>query len=311
MTSAEQPLELRTETLDRCPICDGGNLRRIVTAPDFESHSGTYGIDECADCSIAFTNPRPVEEELPKLYAQRNTTDFPRMGGFVQSLRDFAIDHYLAGQLTKRCIDGAQDFTILDYGCGDGALVRGMLRFGNQRRRRVQVTAVDFHDIAPPAIADAGPTVTYMPNAAWHQNPGRYDAIFLRHVLEHHPQPLRLLGNLAAALKPGGKLHIEVPNRRSLWAGIFGRYYVGYYLPRHLFHFDRASLSGALKRAGFRESDVRLAQHPMIGGSLGYLVGSALRNTGLVGLACYPLQVGLDKLCGRSTTLLAIAGGHD
>lgn len=311
MRDAEQALELRTETLDRCPICNGGNLRRIVTAPDFESHSGDYGIDECADCGVAFTNPRPVEGELPKLYSQRNTTDFPRMGGFVRRLRDFTIDHYLSGQLATRRVDGAKDFAVLDYGCGDGALVRGLVRFCSRRGLRVQVTAADFHAIAPPAIADAGPSVTYVSNAAWHQNPGRYDAIFLRHVLEHHPQPLRLLGDLAAALKPGGKLHIEVPNRRSLWAGIFGRYYVGYYLPRHLFHFDRASLSGALEHAGFREVDVRLAQHPMIGGSLGYFIGSASRNTGLVGLACYPLQVGLDKLCGRSTTLFAVVGGHD
>jgi SAM-dependent methyltransferase len=281
-----------------------------VTAPDFESHSGDYGIDECADCSVAFTNPRPIDEDLPKLYAQRDTTDFPRMSSFVQRLRDFTIDRYLAKQLATCRIDDAKEFSALDYGCGDGALVRGLLRFGNRRGRRVRVTAVDFHDGPPPSIADVGPAVTYVPNAAWHQNPGQYDAIFLRHVLEHHSQPLRLLGDLAAALKPNGRLHIEVPNRHSLWAGIFGRYYVGYYLPRHLFHFDRASLAGALKRAGFSEADVRLAQHPMIGGSLGYLIGSASRNTGLMGLACYPLQVGLDKLCGRSTTLLAIAGGH-
>lgn len=311
MDDAEQPLKLRMETLDRCPICDGGNLGHVVTAPDYESHTGKYGIDECADCSVAFTNPRPVAEDLPKLYAQRNTTDFPKMGGAVQRLRDFTIDHYLTGQLATRRADDGRMFAALDYGCGDGALVRGLLRFANRHGRRVQVTAVDFHEAAPPTVAGAGPAVTYMPNGAWHQGPGRYDAIFLRHVLEHHPQPLHLLGDLAAALKPGGTLHIEVPNRRSVWARIFGHCYFGYYVPRHLFHFDRASLADSLHRAGFHTASVRHAHHPMIGSSLRYLTGLGLSNTGLIGLACYPPQVGLDMLCGRSTTLLAIAGDHD
>ena len=311
MGGAEQPLKLRTETLDRCPVCDGRSFGHLVTAPDYETHTGEYGIDECVDCGVAFTNPRPVAEDLPKLYAQRDTTDFPKMGGAVQRLRDFTIDCYLAGQLADRRAAAVEAFAVLDYGCGDGALVRGLLRFGNRNGRQVQVTAVDFHESAPPAIAGAGQAVTYVPNAAWHQSPGRYDAIFLRHVLEHHPQPLRLLAELAAALKPGGTLHIEVPNRRSLWARIFGRCYFGYYVPRHLFHFDRASLADSLHRAGFRTASVRHAHHPMIGSSLRYLTGLGFSNTGLMGLACYPPQVSLDMLCGRSTTLLAIAKHDD
>lgn len=302
---------LRTEKLDRCPICSGHDLNHIVTAPDYESGTGQYGIDACAGCGVAFTNPRPLEEELPKLYAQRDSTDFPRMGGFVQRLRDYTIDRYLARQLRDRLAGGKETFNALDYGCGDGALVRGLVRLGARHDRPMRVTAVDFHDAAPPAVAAAGQAVDYVPNATWHRNPGQYDAIFLRHVLEHHPQPLRLLADLAAALRPGGTLHIEVPNRRSIWARLFGRYYSAYYLPRHLFHFDRASLVEALRRAGIHDAKVKLGHHPFIGGSLGHLSGLGISNTSLVGVACYPPQVALDMLCGRSTTLLAIARRHD
>jgi SAM-dependent methyltransferase len=302
---------LRTETLDSCPICGDRDFRRILTAPDHESHSGEYGIDECLSCSIAFTNPRPLEEELPKLYAQRTSADFPSVDGFVRRLRNFAIDRYLTRQLGGSPRRRDQAFAVLDYGCGDGALASGVLRFARKYAFPLQVTAVDFHEAAPPAIADAGLDINYVTNAAWHRTPGQYDAVFLRHVLEHHPQPLRLLSDLGAALRSGGRLFIEVPNRRSIWAWIFGRYYSGYYLPRHLFHFDRISLAGALRRAGFRETTVRLAHHPMIGGSLGYLTGVRFSNTNLTGLASYPFQIGLDALCGRSTTLLATATSHD
>lgn len=300
---------LQTEALEQCPVCRSRELRRLLIAPDFESQTGDYGIDECLGCGVGMTNPRPIEAELPKLYEQRSTADFPRMGGFVQRLRDFAIDRYLTGQLGAS--PAAGDTTLaLDYGCGDGALTRGLIRFGRARQCQISVTAVDFHDSAPPALTNAGTQAAYQTNAAWHSNPGRYDAIFLRHVLEHHPQPLRLLGNFLAALRPGGRIFIEVPNRRSIWAHAFGRYYSGYYLPRHLFHFDRSSLASAVQNVGFKNVEVRLAHTPLIGHSMSYLTGLDIGNTGLPGLATYPLQVAVDMLCGTSTTLRAIATAH-
>jgi 2-polyprenyl-3-methyl-5-hydroxy-6-metoxy-1,4-benzoquinol methylase len=282
----------------------------MLAAPDHETHTGTYGIDECADCGAAFTNPRPLESELPKLYEQRDTTDFPRMSGFVQRLRDNAIDRYLVNQLGDCPTPGFPDFRALDFGCGDGALVRGLARLGRTRGCTVDVTAVDFHDAAPPALADAGSAIRYQSNDDWHASPGRYDAIFIRHVLEHHPQPLRMLGELATTLRPHGRLFIEVPNRRSVWARVFGAAYSGYYLPRHLLHFDAPSLRAAIERSGMICTSLALAHTPLIGRSLGYLSGRDIGNTGLLGLASYPLQVATDAVAGKSTTLRAIATAH-
>ncbi|HSN39652.1 MAG TPA: class I SAM-dependent methyltransferase [Burkholderiales bacterium] len=294
------------ETLEHCPVCDGTALRRLLTAPDYESHTGEYSIVECGGCGVAFTNPRPLEAELPKLYAQRSTADFPQMGGLTQRLRDYAIDRYLASQLRAGPAPGNTPFAALDYGCGDGALTRGLIRFGAARASPVHVTAVDFHDVAPSSLVGAGSVVAYQSNSAWHANRGRYDAIFLRHVLEHHPRPMRLLGELATALVSGGRLFIEVPNRRSVWARIFRHAYSGYYLPRHLLHFDEASLLGTLERAGLDAVRVDRAHTPLIGRSLGYLTGWNIGNTGPLGLASYPLQVGLDALFYRSSTLRAV-----
>jgi len=78
---------LRTETLQHCPICRGTSLRRLLVAPDYESHSGVYGIDECGECTTAFTNPRPVEDELPKLYEKRHGP--PRKNTYGEGL--FAV----------------------------------------------------------------------------------------------------------------------------------------------------------------------------------------------------------------------------
>lgn len=301
---------MQTETLDQCPICGSRKLNHLLVAPDFESHTGSYGIDECLGCGVGLTNPRPIEAELPGLYEQRSTADFPHMDGFVQRLRDFAIDRYLARQLDATPGSGDATFEALDYGCGDGALTRGLIRLARLRSCPIHVTAVDFHDTAPSALANAGKLASYQSNSSWHAQPGHYDAIFARHVLEHHPQPLRLLANFRAALRPNGRLYIEVPNRRSVWARVFGRHYSGYYLPRHLIHFEHASLRSAILSAGFRSVDIHLGHTPLIGHSIGYLTGLNIGNTGLLGLVTYPAQVCLDVFCRTSTTLRATAIAH-
>jgi SAM-dependent methyltransferase len=179
------------------------------------------------------------------------------------------------------------------------------LRWGERKHRSIDVTAVDFHDTAPPGLDNAGGRIVYQSNAAWHQRPGRYDAIFLRHVLEHHPQPRRLLTELIATLRIDGWLFVEVPNRRSIWARVFGRKYSGYYLPRHLLHFDAPSLHTLMQSNGLDAVCIVRAHTPLLGRSFGYLTGLDFGNTGLLGLASYPPQVLLDALLGRSSTLRA------
>lgn len=301
-------MRLQTETLAGCPICAGTRLRHLLTAPDYESHTGEYGIEECEQCGAAFTNPRPLASELPKLYDERTTADFPRTRGLATRLREFAIDRYLSGQVgTLETTD--EPLRALDYGCGDGALALGLVRYAGVHGRVPEVTAVDFHDTAPAAIAN-NTAITYRQNATWHAQPGQYDAIFLRHVLEHHPEPQQLLLELVATLRSRGRLFIEVPNRRSVWAAVFGRSYFGYYVPRHLIHFDATSLELLMRQAGGQSVRVTRAHTPLIGRSLGYLSGLDISNTGFIGLVSYPLQVVLDTICGRSSTLRA-TGSRD
>lgn len=280
----------------------------MLSAPDYETHTGSYGVDECRRCGAAFTNPRPIEADLPKLYDQRTTADFPALDiGFVARLRDHAIDRYLADPLqrlnqnpTPRVLD------ILDYGCGDGALSRGLVRAAQKHGRQYRITATDFHDTAPPALVASG-SIRYLPQHRSQSEDARYHAIFLRHVVEHHPHPDRLLRELVAKLHVGGHVFIEVPNRRSVWATVFGGAYSAYYLPRHLFHFDADSLCSTIEKGRLRCESIAFAHTPLLGHSLGYLLSRNISNTGLIGLSTYPVQVAVDAIARTSSTLRAIA----
>ena len=73
--------------------------------------------------------------------------------------------------------------------------------------------------------------------------PGRFDEIYLSHVLEHLGDPYRALRNLWGALKCGGRLHVYVPSRLHPNARAD---------PTHRHFFTSLGLYRLLKRAGFR-----------------------------------------------------------
>ena len=306
-------MELQVELLPACPVCARSRLRTLMKVPDFETATGEYGLMECADCGLAFTNPRPLESELPALYADRTTADFPDTRvTVVKRLRDYAIDSYLKRELGSSQLLRQTPFCALDFGCGDGALALGLQRHARARGAKAQVTAVDFHNDVPASLAGADPKeILYFSYDNWRRADERYDAVFLRHVLEHHQAPKVLLAELCRVLQPKGRLFIEVPNRRSVWARVFGRYYSGYYIPRHLMHFDIASLRTAVESSGMRCLGVRLGHTPLLGRSLGYLTGWNIGNLGLLGLASYPVQVVVDLLARTSSTLTVVATPND
>lgn len=292
---------LETESLEHCPLC-GGSPHRLLEIPDFESGTGTYGVDACAACGVAFTNPRPLESELWKLYATRETTDFaPRTAGIATRLRAMLIQHRLNRALSPPAGDCVR---MLDYGCGDGSLVAEAAALARRKGFELQALGVDFHPEPPPGLTATAGT-SYLSASAWERTDSSYDHIFVRHVLEHHSNPPGLLRMLAARLRPGGFIHIEVPNRSSVWASVFGSCFFPYYVPRHLFHFDSGSLRRVVEQAGLRVVSLDRGHTPAIGKSLSWRFSRKIDNLGLLGLATYPLQVSVDALWGRSTTLLA------
>jgi len=68
-----------------------------------------------------------------------------------------------------------------------------------------------------------------------------YDAITFWHSLEHTPDPLDVLRKAMDMLKPGGFLHIAVPNYNSWDAKYYKGFWAGFDVPRHLWHFSSES----------------------------------------------------------------------
>ncbi|MEM9363403.1 MAG: class I SAM-dependent methyltransferase [Bacteroidota bacterium] len=80
-----------------------------------------------------------------------------------------------------------------------------------------------------------------------------YDVITLWHVLEHLPNLMDQIKTISNLLDEKGILVVAVPNFNSWDANHYGRFWAGYDVPRHLWHFSKKSI-----RKLFEEENMKI-----------------------------------------------------
>ena len=295
--AVETRSNIRFRHLDACPCCGAREaVTLLADGADFESGLGVFAVRQCSGCGIGFTTPQPLADDIHKLYDDRGSHDFDESSAFVSWLRrrnNFRQLRRLPREMR------AQPITALDYGCGGGFFTCSMRAYLQGR-----IIASDFHATAPPLLARAG-AIEYVPDAQLERLRGQLDVIICRNVLEHTVDPIHFLQRLRDLLRAGGVVLIEVPNRSSIWMKLMGRYAFNYYLPRHLYHYDAASLTRHLE--GFRVSGLWRDHSPILGKSVGNLFGMKISGFGWLGLLLLPLQLLLDLPLLRSSQLVVVA----
>lgn len=134
---------------------------------------------------------------------------------------------------------------LLDLGCGNGDFLKVASAAGWQ-----------VHGSDPdPAALKVAETLKYEIRQGgievWQDSDGVFDAITMNHVIEHLHDPLHDLTRCHALLKPDGHLCIETPNFDALGRDIYGPFWRGLEIPRHLVIFTWDSLRRALTDCGF------------------------------------------------------------
>jgi 2-polyprenyl-3-methyl-5-hydroxy-6-metoxy-1,4-benzoquinol methylase len=127
---------------------------------------------------------------------------------------------------------------LLDVGCGNGHFLALMRQLGWETtglevdREAATVARRTFGlDVLCSSLADAKfPT-------------DHFDAITLRHVIEHLPDPAFCLNECRRILKPMGRLSVITPNVASLGHKLFKAAWRGLEVPRHFVLFTPSTLS--------------------------------------------------------------------
>jgi SAM-dependent methyltransferase len=217
---------------------------------------GSFSVRRCPGCLQLQTVPLLSDAELPALYA----TYYPRRQIDIDALlRQVGepgvprarIGRWWSGTDNQGQYAAKPGMTVLDYGCGAGLSLLELRKLG----------ADGYGLEADPnvrQVVDALKLRIHIGSIDDDPFPGvRFDLIVLNQVLEHIPQPDRLLAKLTARLNAGGQVALSFPNSASFYARRFGRDWINWHIPYHLHHFNLRSTRLFFARHGWRIVSLR------------------------------------------------------
>ena len=231
-----------------CNLCGSDRHETHLVRSDLNLfYKGDFRLVRCVACGHVYLNPRPTAEELPVYYPE-NYDQYVEAISQQPSLL-FRWDRQYG--LRKRCravLRHRQNGRLLDVGCATGNFLDAMRQNSGWEVQGIELSrfASEYAraklglSVHTGTVEDAVLPTEY------------FDVITLWDVLEHLPDPTRALRILWRWLKPEGLLLLNTPNLDSLDARVFGRYWIGYELPRHHHVFSERSLGLLLAKTGFR-----------------------------------------------------------
>ena len=236
-----------------CPAC--GGLRRGVVLEHCTDRlhgcPGEWSLLECEACGLVAISPMPGEEQIAALYPS-NYPAYQSHRAAKSALRRLlgrvAVLPYARRfgdpERLERPFGGGR---MLDIGCGVGMLLGKVVDMG------WRATGVDASRVAVERAKRNVPAANILEGTLETCDlEAPFDWIVMNHVLEHLPFPIQTLEACFRLLAPGGILQIAVPNLQGVEATLFGRYWIGLDIPRHLLHFREPVLMRMLERCGYQ-----------------------------------------------------------
>jgi SAM-dependent methyltransferase len=244
-----------TDHASLCPMC-GGTCRSVLEGlfDDRFGAPGTFAIRRCVHCGLEQTWPRPAEAELKGLYE-----GYYNAGVEPDSAYRGLRERFFTSGLYRLWLwwDGDMGFhgrrgagRLLDVGCNEGRSLRLYADNG------FQVEGLELNEAAAALARRRGFRVHTAPLARFRPEEP-YDVVVLANVLEHAWDPRVMLAEVRRLLRRGGEVWISCPDTASLWRRVFGRFWVNWHVPYHLWHFSPLTLQAVLEQAGYEVT----AQH--------------------------------------------------
>jgi SAM-dependent methyltransferase len=251
-----------------CPVCGANGAREWLCAPDrFHGRTQNYRLLRCATCSLVWLSNPPKPEEMHLHYTDaydRLISASGQNSPYRWRDRNVALAPY------------KQSGTLLDLGCSSGAFLKS-LRGNDWSLYGIEMSP----ESGAKAQLETGSNV-FVGDILDAQFPSQsFDVVTCFDVLEHLYEPRKVVAKVASWLKPGGIFYVLVPNIDSAEGRVFGSYWHGLELPRHLFHYSPASLKYLGESFGLRPMSLQTRRNPAVGVSLRYVWDYAFGAVGI------------------------------
>jgi 2-polyprenyl-3-methyl-5-hydroxy-6-metoxy-1,4-benzoquinol methylase len=236
-----------------CYLCSADEYRlRKGAVRDDE----TLRILECTRCGLVSLSSR---EHIGAGHYEDSGMHGQEPPAMVAWLRDTQVDDQRRFEMFQPLLANAR---VLDFGCGSGGFLQKVAAVaeeaaGVEPERRVREHWGDSLRLYS-RLEDVGED---------------YDVITAFHVIEHLPDPRSVLRQLAARLKYGGRMIIEVPSSEDALLTLYENdaFQRFTYWSKHLFLFSAETLCRLASGAGLDVTAVRQFQRYPVSNHLYWL----------------------------------------
>ena len=230
-----------------CPVCNTKSQSHYLNSCDFLLSRQDFSLVKCDACGVVYTNPRISEQTICNYYTPEYTsyavTGNNKLKRYIKNLTKFIYhdEHQKIACLLKK----NNVRTVLEVGPGNGSLITYLHDNG------FEVTGIEL-DYACVERIKAGGIACYQGTLEGvNDQLLTYDAVIMCQVLEHIYHPKIALNIIHSVLSDNGLLYLSVPNIASYEARLFGKYWRGFDLPRHITHFSSETLGKLLNSSGY------------------------------------------------------------
>lgn len=241
-TPAGEAVQRRQDTTQprerRCPACNCILMH--------EHGSATPVVLTCPGCGTGIIDPPPARNLV-------GSGVFDEMyGGGDQRLKMRPIWFEEARKRLEWLLLYKSHGRLIEIGCGTGEFVRTACDEG------FDAEGVEVSDWAASQAARLGaPIITgFLSDWAERQRGARVDIVAMWHVLEHVEDPLALLRECLAVMRPGAVLVLEVPNGGAEDLQRLGIEWHAAGPADHFYLFSASGIRTLLSAAGFEVRDV-------------------------------------------------------
>lgn len=238
----------KKERLTKCPLCKSGLFLNHTQLKDHSISKEVFLVCQCSNCQLLFTNPRPKESEIQYYYESEDYISHKNQSNnLTNTLYKQVRKITLKKKLELVNAQHSEKRRILDIGAGTGHFLETASKGG------WKTYGIEPNQEARIILKEKG-IKTY--NDLQEIKKGKkFTVITLFHVLEHIHELRKTAKKIYKLLEDSGTLIIAVPNKDSFDAAHYNEYWAAWDVPRHLYHFNKESITYFAEEFDFKIVD--------------------------------------------------------
>lgn len=232
----------------KCPICNSNKTSLVFSTPEYHGHQKKLNTKEftyyhCRKCSAYYLSGVNFKSNYFRKYYDNEYYEINKIRSYLGSIYRKIPDNFKLWLLKKYGSTRKEKLRLLDVGMGNGGFLF------NMKNKNIQKYGIDLN---PSYNYPDNKVKMYKGDFINKKFQNKFDIITMWHVLEHIPEPVKLVNKSFELLNTDGLLILSTPNTESLGFKLFKNDWFHLDPPRHVILYNFKNLSKLFEEGGFK-----------------------------------------------------------